>query len=98
MASEETPLLANDGDIAAKQLLHDAVYNRFSRLQKRTIVSLIALAGLSPCKFIFAVLRCTVTSLRACSAHIRVLHPIDTTNCSRLEYHRVHSQVSVGDY
>ncbi|PSR70423.1 hypothetical protein PHLCEN_2v13674 [Hermanssonia centrifuga] len=51
MASEETPLLL-DGPIppvdfaAAKE--HELVYNRFTPLQKRTIIALISLAGLSP--------------------------------------------------
>ncbi len=51
MASEETPLLL-DGSIppvdfaAAKE--HELVYNRFTPLQKRTIIALISVAGLSP--------------------------------------------------
>ncbi|KAJ3518365.1 hypothetical protein NM688_g9447 [Phlebia brevispora] len=54
MASEETPLLSDqiDSELEAAEELaikqHEAVYNRFSSLQKRTIVSLISLAGLSP--------------------------------------------------
>ncbi|KAI0810795.1 MFS general substrate transporter [Irpex lacteus] len=41
---EQTPLLA-DSEVQQK---HDAVYSRFTKAQKRTILALIALAGLSP--------------------------------------------------
>ena len=44
---EQTPLLSTDGEVQQK---HDAVYNRFTNRQKRTILALIALAGLAPRK------------------------------------------------
>ena len=47
MASEETPLLDSQDDLATIQQ-HEAVYARFSPVRKRTIVALVALAGLSP--------------------------------------------------
>jgi hypothetical protein len=44
---EQTPLL-QDTEVQRK---HDDVYNRFTKAQKRTILTLIAFAGLSPCEF-----------------------------------------------
>ncbi|KAI0085893.1 major facilitator superfamily domain-containing protein [Irpex rosettiformis] len=44
LIDEQTPLLA-DNEVQTK---HNAVYNRFTKTQKRTILFLIALAGLSP--------------------------------------------------
>ncbi|EPQ50676.1 MFS general substrate transporter [Gloeophyllum trabeum ATCC 11539] len=45
MASEETPLLVSE---AAQQKAHDALYDRFSRSQKRAIVAVVSWAGLLP--------------------------------------------------
>lgn len=51
MASEESPLLASSsGD---PKTVHDVVYNRFTRRQKRWIVFIVSCAGLLP-KFVAA--------------------------------------------
>jgi hypothetical protein len=47
LASEETPLLADVPKDA-----HDAIYDRFSPAQKRTILALVSCAGLVPCTFL----------------------------------------------
>lgn len=46
MATEETPLLGEVVDEDIRK--HEEVYNRFTPAQKRTITSLISLAGLLP--------------------------------------------------
>ena len=81
MALEETPLLSDDNDIIAKKLHHDAVYDRFSRLQKRTIVGLISLAGLSPCTYLPDWLYLGNGLILHGSTHIWVIHPVNTPNC-----------------
>ncbi|KAG2148788.1 major facilitator superfamily domain-containing protein [Suillus clintonianus] len=50
MASEESPLLTSNSDGATA---HDAVYDRFTRGQKRWIVFIVSFAGLLP-KFVTA--------------------------------------------
>lgn len=45
MASEETPLLADDAVVD-----HEAVYNRFSSSHKKIIVAITALTGTFPSK------------------------------------------------
>lgn len=46
LVNEQTPLLG-DGDLQKK---HDALYNRFTKAQKRTILTLICLAAVTPCE------------------------------------------------
>lgn len=46
LVNEQTPLLG-DGDLQKK---HDALYNRFTKTQKRTILTLICLAAVTPCE------------------------------------------------
>jgi hypothetical protein len=43
MASEETPLLVSDAELA-----HEALYNRFSPSRKRIIVALVSWSGILP--------------------------------------------------
>lgn len=50
MSTEDSPLLTPGSD-------HNAIYDKFSTCQKRTIVALVSWAGLIPCKFTSHVVR-----------------------------------------
>ena len=52
VASEETPLLSSSGELDIRGKVHDAVYDLVTPRQKRTIVGLVSLAGISPCMFL----------------------------------------------
>ena len=90
--NEDTPLLPG----SEVQQKHDAVYNRFTKAQKRTILALICLAAVTPRKPECLVSRIScmdVSSTLALSVRVRILRTRYSRNSQRSQHHRCCGQV-----
>jgi hypothetical protein len=87
MASEDTPLLVSDAELA-----HEALYNRFSPSRKRTIVALVSCSAILPSKKHTVYFRAN-SVLNLYSVRQRLVHPFNTSNCGGSKLHRSYRQV-----
>lgn len=77
MASEETPLLHDDTEIAAINA-HEAIYSRFSNKTKHIIVALVSWSAVLPCKPQSSAISLELTLDSVCFGDVYTLY---TPNC-----------------